>query len=254
MATPNFMNSSFHSPIHAKTSQLILGLCTSVFLISPSLSQTEEKDSSEAQKNYDVGVADSAKVGTLPDFTTGLAHRAATAFAKGDWKTAEDSYLEIVKESPNNALVLTNLATVQHRLGKLDEALQGLDQALRLNPQVAQAWTLQGLIHYQKGNLNLALSAFARAQHEDPLDPCAHNFLGVVAKDLGWRFAAQQEFRRAIELDPKYGDAHFNLALTYLEQRPPSKELARRHYQQSIQLGSPADELFEERLKNLDQE
>ena len=70
---------------------------------------------------------------------------------------------------------------------------------------------------------------FTRAIHEDPTDAHAHNYLAITTRNLGWNSSAESELQRAIELNPKYGIAHFNLALLYVDQKPPSSELAKRH-------------------------
>lgn len=54
--------------------------------------------------------------------------------------------------------------------------------------------------------------------------------------------------RRALELNPKSPDAHYNLAMIYMERVPPAVELARRHYIRSIELGAPPDEKLAERI------
>jgi Flp pilus assembly protein TadD len=54
--------------------------------------------------------------------------------------------------------------------------------------------------------------------------------------------------RRALELNPKSPDAHYNLAMIYMERVPPAVELARRHYVRSIELGAPPDEKLAERI------
>ena len=43
--------------------------------------------------------------------------------------------------------------------------------------------------------------------------------------------------------------AHFNLATLYLEQKPPAKALAKRHYEKALALGVGKDEIVERRLK-----
>jgi Tfp pilus assembly protein PilF len=57
--------------------------------------------------------------------------------------------------------------------------------------------------------------------------------------------------RRAIELNPQYADAHFNLAVMYAKQKVPRPELSRYHYQKSLDLGAPPDPQLEELLKKL---
>lgn len=215
-----------------------------------------EKEVAPPTKNsaepFLLGAADAEKVGKLPEFTQGLSYQAAVAFGKADWTTAKEAYLKMLEEHPDNALALTNLATVEHRSGDLESALEHLNKAVSLTPGLSQAWILKGLIHFEGGDSNLAISALTRALHEDPLDPRPHNYLGVVIKDLGWLHGAEQELQRAIELDTSYADAHFNLALLYLDHRPPARELARRHYERALKLGSQPDEIAERRIKGDD--
>jgi Flp pilus assembly protein TadD len=54
--------------------------------------------------------------------------------------------------------------------------------------------------------------------------------------------------RRAIELDPEYAEAHFNLAVFCLQRQPPAVELARRHYQKALDLGAAPDPELETKL------
>jgi Tfp pilus assembly protein PilF len=73
--------------------------------------------------------------------------------------------------------------------------------------------------------------------------------LAIVLKTQGWTDAAEAELQRAIELNPDYGIAHFNLALMYLERKPPALELTRRHYDKAVQLGLERDDIVERKLK-----
>ena len=94
-----------------------------------------------------------------------------------------------------------------------------------------------------------AVSTLTRAATLDPNDPQTHNYLGIACSRKGWQQVAEQEVRKAIELNPNYGDAHFNLAVIYATQNPPGKEMARRHYNSAVQLGLPADPELEKLLK-----
>ena len=49
-------------------------------------------------------------------------------------------------------------------------------------------------------------------------------------------------------MDSNYAEAHFNLALMYLERKPPATELARRHYAKAKELGAAPDKLVEKQL------
>ena len=54
--------------------------------------------------------------------------------------------------------------------------------------------------------------------------------------------------RKAIQLDPNYGEAHNNLAVIYLSQQPPQLELARWHYQKALDRGQPHNPELEKML------
>jgi len=60
---------------------------------------------------------------------------------------------------------------------------------------------------------------------------------------------AQEAARKAIELEPDYAEAHYNLAVFYLERNPPAVELARRHYYKSVDLGGAPDPDLEKKVE-----
>lgn len=196
-----------------------------------------------------LGLADDGKVGRLPGLTAGLSDLAAQAFARKEWDKARAYYLDMLSAEPDNPLTLANIGAVEQQAGRLREAKNYLLRAVKINPSLQQTWLALGLVCHEMGDSYLAVSAFTRAAYEDPLDPKAHNYLAVVARALGWLDAAEAELQRAIELKPDYANAHFNLALMYLDRKPPSLELARRHYSRAVALGAEKDEVVEEKLK-----
>jgi tetratricopeptide (TPR) repeat protein len=221
-------------------------------LTFPSPAQEKSKQPPVAKPNdapATLGLADDGKVGRLPGLTSGLSDLAAQAFARKEWDKARGYYLEMLANEPDNPLTLANIGAVEQQAGRLQEAKNYLLRAVKINPALQQTWLALGLVCHEMGDAYLAVSAFARAAHEDPLDPRAHNYLAVVARGLGWLDAAEAELQRAIELKPDYANAHFNLALMYLDRKPPSVELARRHYNKAVALGAEKDEIVEEKLQ-----
>ena len=55
--------------------------------------------------------------------------------------------------------------------------------------------------------------------------------------------------RKAIQLDPGTANAHNNLAVIYITQRPPLVELARWHYQKALAAGYPPNPDLEKMLE-----
>ena len=70
-----------------------------------------------------------------------------------------------------------------------------------------------------------------------------------LAAQKGWMEAAQKELETALQLDPKYADAWFNLAVTQTLKQPPDKEEARKAYEKAVELGADKDPAMEQMLK-----
>jgi Tfp pilus assembly protein PilF len=229
-----------------------LGGVLSVFGCVGSLAQSPPETG--AAKVAEIGAVDGREGGTLPPLTNELAQRAAAAVSERDWRSARAAYQEMVEADPDNPPALANLGAVEYRLKEYDSAIRHLERAVALRPSLAQTWLTLGMVHYERDDPLRALSAISRAVAEKPDDPRAHNQLAAAAKALGWHGAAESELQRALDLDPEYAEAHFNLALIYLERRPPSIELARRHYLHAVELGTPRDELVEKQLNDAQSE
>ncbi|PZP36645.1 MAG: hypothetical protein DI603_01400 [Roseateles depolymerans] len=77
----------------------------------------------------------------------------------GDRKVAEDIFTRITQDFPDLADPYNNLAVLHAASGELDEAKAALEQALRLQPEHAQAQENLGDVL-----MRLALRAYERAQ------------------------------------------------------------------------------------------
>lgn len=168
-----------------------------------------------------------------------LAKRGVEAVTEERWEDARKLYLELVAKAPDNALAYANLGVAEYQLGNHLAASGNLRKSLDINPSIAQNWQTLGLIHFERGEMELAISCLSRAIHEEPSNARSRLYLSAVVREYGWPQAAETELERAVEIDPDLADAHFNLALTYLDAKPPRIELARRHYFAAIEKGAP---------------
>jgi tetratricopeptide (TPR) repeat protein len=184
----------------------------------------------------------------IPEEARNLANRAEKSFASGDLNQAENLYKQAHEFAPNAPSLLVSLAAVETRNGKIDASQRHLQEALHLDLKNAPAWLLLGMNALEQQHDEEAFASLVQAVLYDPVNPRAHNFLGIASGRKGWGEVSEGEFRRAIELDPRYADANFNLALLYLHRTPPLIELARRHYQQALDLGLQKDAAFEAQL------
>ena len=136
--------------------------------------------------------------------------------------TAAAKYQEIIDKYPESLYAWSNLGVVRFQQGKLPEALKALQQAVKLSPTDAFSYSNLGIVYYQMNEYENAISALERALALDPTNAKSHNYLGCACSQKGWSEVAEKEFLKAIEIDDTFGDAHFNLALVYATEKPPS--------------------------------
>lgn len=185
----------------------------------------------------------------LPPVVLEAIEEGNAAFAKQDYKRAQSAYQMVLQVTPRNLLALVNLGLTEFYLGNPDEAESLLLRAVREKLETSPAWLVLGMIYLDTGRLPEALAALANANLYDSRNARARNFLGVTIGEMGWFDGAESEFRQAIEIDPNYVDAHYNLAHFCLRRRQPAVELARRHYLRALELGAERDSDIEARLK-----
>ncbi len=114
------------------------------------------------------------------------------------------------------------------------EAVTLYEEALRLDPWLAIAYTNLGNIHFRRANTAAAEELYRRALQVDPAQPEALYNLGYVMLERGDPESAVPLFKGALQTDPKFADAHFNLAMA-LEQVGATAE-AREYWRSYIEL------------------
>lgn len=177
-----------------------------------------------------------------------IANRALAAFAKNDFVAARKDFLEVLKLAPGNLPTTLNLGLLEYKAKNYLEAEKLLRKVVYTEPESGLGWLVLGVIYYDQDKLEAALAALAQAVYYEPKDARAHHYLGVTIGRKGWYRGAEDEMRKAIALAPDYAEAHFNLAVFYLQRTPPAVELARRHYQEALNLGAAPDPLVEKSL------
>jgi Tfp pilus assembly protein PilF len=177
-----------------------------------------------------------------------LALKAEKAFSGGNLRDAEILYSKALESSPSSVPIMVSLAAVKTRLGNLDGSNALLKRALKIDLENAPAWLLLGMNALEQNHDEEALADLMQAVLRDDRNPRAHSYLGIAAGRKGWSDISEQELRRAVELDPGYSDANFNLAVFYLRRTPPLLEQGRRHYQRALELGAAKDPAIEAQL------
>ena len=109
-----------------------------------------------------------------------------------------------------------DLASEQHKRGRLTEAEAAYRQVLAVEPQNARALQLMGVMLHQRGNSAAGRELIRRAIQIDPLSPDFHSNLGVILNDCGRFEGALACYRQAVKLGPDDPDFHWNLAINLL--------------------------------------
>jgi len=116
-----------------------------------------------------------------------------------------------IELQPDLATAHDNLGTAVARLGRIDEAIDHFRRALAIEPERAATLTNLGNAMIAKGRFTDAIEAYERSLALRPDHVVTLNNLGNLLlqrdREQGIRY-----LERAIESDPGFAQAHFNLA------------------------------------------
>lgn len=175
----------------------------------------------------------------VPAGAATLVVEAQRAFQARRLDEAEKKFQQALMLDEKNLGLLTDLAATHLEQGRLDAAEAELNRAMAIDPNDPDALSLLGLLRFRQAKYDEALDILGRAVLYSPDNALTQNYLGVTLSQKGQRAPAETAFRKAIQLEPNYAEAHFNLAIVYAHAKPPSIELARWHYQKALSGGQP---------------
>lgn len=135
-------------------------------------------------------------------FLRGLAHVQA-----GDFLQAEQCFAGCLALVPGRVSALTNLGAVRLKLGKAQDAVALLDEALRQEPDNLEALGHRATALAQLGQLEAALAGFDRSLALQPAQGSVWTHRGNVLREMGRSEEAIHSFEQALAHG---GDAAMN--------------------------------------------
>lgn len=157
--------------------------------------------------------------------------------ALGDHKRAYERLERAGKLAPENDFVHVRLASLASEQGDQEKALQHVQKALDLNPESKWAWLWSGVVNGEKlGNWDEARTAYRKALEIDPRFDMAHY-------NMGWTYLKQvpHDYRNALEcfekvaaLNPGNKLAFYGLGMTYGYQ--DQYEIAKMYLDKAVEL------------------
>jgi Flp pilus assembly protein TadD len=150
-------------------------------------------------------------------------------YDKENFAEAEKLLEKLAVEAPFFADVFNKLGVIYHQRGAFGRAAKAFEKALELNPRYTEAALNLAVTYNNLGRYEQASAAFqgaARFVQTGPgaLDPFIrgklanqHADLGDIYFDLGLQAEAVAEYRKAVQLGPKFADLRTKLAVALRE-------------------------------------
>lgn len=132
----------------------------------------------------------------------------------GDFADEESFWTSAVKTSPHSAYAWAGLGKYHHDKDQVEQAMNEYNRALELNPGAVDVCNNLGNIYLKKGMNENARQILRQGFAVRPTDKLCDN-LGEALFALDSLDAAEQMFKKAIELNPEYTDAMNDLAAVY---------------------------------------
>lgn len=106
------------------------------------------------------------------------------------------------------------IAIQLHSIKEASESLKFLSKSLEKNPHFHLAWLEKGIIFLEQGKIHEAEFALRKAEDSGSHE-MIFSHLGIVYSILQSYSLSLKYFLRALSMNPKNADTHFNLGITY---------------------------------------
>ena len=124
------------------------------------------------------------------------------------WAVAERFLLDAIKAEPGNpinSLLLSNLATMQRRQGKLAEAIKNYSMAIDLTPNAVTLLHNRAALYTVVDSIARAQADYERIMELDPADVESRYNHGMIALNLGDSKTAEKDFNSILSINPNSG-------------------------------------------------
>lgn len=168
-------------------------------------------DFDSAISNYQTAIT----LNPNPSWTSVIAQTMGFVYQenKTDPDAAISAYQTAYVLTPDDMDIYVNLGSAFYDKEDYDNALSVYRQALEYDPHNAKIHCNLGFLYWGKGDTEEALKSYEMAiKYNDSYD-IAYNNLGVIyLDDLGRVKKSIELFKKAVDVNPNYALAHFNLA------------------------------------------
>jgi putative PEP-CTERM system TPR-repeat lipoprotein len=166
-----------------------------------------------------------------------------TFLANGEVQRAAEFYQAASKaDKGDQAVARTRLGQIALATGKSDQGFRELEAASELDAGQYQADLALITGYLRRNEVDKAMEAVKALEKKQPNNPLTFQLYGVVNLARKDTAAARRSFDKALELQPNYLPAAFNLAMLDLAEKRP--EDARKRYEAMIAKDAKNDQLY----------
>ncbi len=126
---------------------------------------------------------------------------------------------------PNHAEAYSNMGVALQKQGKLKEALKAYGKAVSIMPDYAAAYYNMGNALKEQGKLEEALEAYNKTISIKPDNVQAYYNMGNALKEQGKLEEALEAYNKAVSVKPNYAAAFYNMGNTLKEQGKPKEAI-----------------------------
>ena len=157
-----------------------------------------------------------------------------TARRNADYRSELAIWTDTVAKRPDSPRARNGLAFALDHAGRVPEAIQQFEAALRLAPDNAELHDNLGVTLARAGRTAEAIAQFGAAVRAQPGLPVAHSNLGNALMQAGRDVEAIREYGEAVRLKPDYAEAEYNLGGALAQAGRTAEAL--RHYEAAVRL------------------
>lgn len=146
-------------------------------------------------------------------YNLGLAYQGKKLFNK-----AISSYQNALKLNPKMADAYVNLAIIYKEKMQLEKAIRCLKEAIKINPNHIEAYNNLGIIFRIKGQLEKAIEYYKRALQLNPNYALILLNLAIALQEIGQIEEAIEYYKKSLRFKPDSPEILYNLGTAYMEQ------------------------------------
>lgn len=213
-----------------------------------------DSDFEDAAVNFEKAYRVNEDVGMLD--TTALFNAAVSASLAEDREKAVEYYSELIGLDYKKPEVYSSLSESYAILGDTVAATEALKKGRERFPENFDLLIIETNIFLAQNNTEGALKNLEQAIEQDKTNPTIFFAVGTTYDQLGMFEKAESAYLNAIELNPDYFEAHYNLGALYVnkaaEVQQQANDLPLDDVEGYEKLKAQADDLLKKSLPHLE--